>query len=72
MTMITGRENIRLAQMLAQKGALKLETLGMKHSGGSVCAMIKRHYGLKGNKQRVYTQFCELIEIEKENRNEEA
>lgn len=60
--MITGTKNIKLAQMLAQKGALKLETLGLRHSGGSVYAMIKREYGLRGSKQSVYTQFCELVE----------
>jgi hypothetical protein len=48
--------------MLAQKSALGLELKGMKMSRGSVYAHIKRTYGLKGNKQSVYTQFCELVE----------
>lgn len=48
--------------MLAQKMALSLELKGMKHSRGSVYAHIKRTYGLRGNKQSVYTQFCELCE----------
>lgn len=48
--------------MLAQKSALKLELAGLKHSRGSVYAHIKRVYGLRGNKQSVYTQFCELVE----------
>ena len=48
--------------MLAQKAALKLELHGMKMSRGSVYAHVKRTYGLRGNKQRVYTQFCELCE----------
>ena len=51
-----------LFNMMAQKSALKLEMRGMKMSRGSVYAHIKRTYGLKGNKQRVYTQFCELVE----------
>jgi hypothetical protein len=54
--------NTRLAQMIAQKHALHLELKGLKHSGGSVNARIKRHYGLRGNRQSVYTQFCELVE----------
>lgn len=54
--------NTRLAQMIAQKHALKLEMRGLKHSGGSVNARIKKHYGLRGNRQSVYTQFCELVE----------
>lgn len=52
----------RIHTMLAQKSALKLELVGLKHSRGSVYAHIKRTYGLRGNKQSVYTQFCELCE----------
>ena len=48
--------------MMAQKAALKLELAGLKMSRGSVYAHIKRTYGLRGNKQSVYTQFCELVE----------
>jgi hypothetical protein len=59
MTMITEPE---LFNMLAQKQALKLELKGLKFSRGSVYAHIKRTYGLRGNKERVYTQFCELCE----------
>jgi len=51
-----------LFNMLAQKAALRLEIKGLKMSRGSVYAHIKRTYGLRGNKQSVYTQFCELVE----------
>lgn len=51
--------------MMAQKSALKLELAGLKMSRGSVYAHIKRTYGLRGNKQSVYTQFCELVEKRK-------
>ena len=51
--------------MMAQKQALKLELRGLKMSRGSVYAHIKRTYGLRGNKQSVYTQFCELVEKRK-------
>ncbi len=54
--------NTHLAQMIAQKHALNLERKGLKHSGGSVYARIKKHYGLRGNRESVYTQFCELVE----------
>ena len=57
--------NTRLFNMLAQKQALRLETLGLKHSKGSVYAHIKKTYHLRGNKQSVYTQFCELVEEHK-------
>ena len=52
----------KIFNMLAQKSALKLELQGLKMSRGSVYAHIKRTYGLRGNKQSVYTQFCELCE----------
>jgi hypothetical protein len=65
MTVITGESQIRIAQMLARRSALKLEMLGLKHSSGSIYALIKREHGLRGNKQSVYTQYCELIEKEK-------
>ena len=52
----------QIYNMLAQKSALKLELAGLKHSRGSVYAHVKRTYGLRGNKQSVYTQFCELCE----------
>ena len=61
MTLITGKENIELYDMLRLKYALKLELKGMKNSRGSAYAYIKREYNLKGNKQKVYDKFCELI-----------
>ena len=62
MTMISGKENITLAQMLARKGALRLELMGLKRRGQSVYSIIKQAHGLRGNKQSVYTQYCELVE----------
>ena len=52
-TVITGPE-IELWRLLALKGALKLEILGMKHSSGkSVSARLKKEFGFKDSKQRV-------------------
>jgi len=34
----------------------------VKHSGGSKIAEAKRLYGLKGNKQSIYKQLCEMVE----------
>lgn len=59
--LITGKENIELYDMLRLKYALKLELKGMKNSRGSVYAKIKREFNLKGNKQKVYDKFCELL-----------
>lgn len=46
-------------QLLA---ALKLELYGLKHSGGSVYAKIKREFGLRGSRSNVYNQFHVLVE----------
>ena len=46
MTMITGKLQIRAVQLLSVKGALHLESLGMKHSGGSVRKRWAEHYKL--------------------------
>lgn len=60
--MITTPEGIAFAQLLARRGALRLEILGLRHSGGSVYALCKRAYNLKGSKQRVLNQLNTMIE----------
>jgi hypothetical protein len=55
--------DIYMVRLLALKGALKLECLGMQRSRKpSAYAIVKREFGFKGNKQSVYTQLCEEIE----------
>ena len=55
----------RLFRMMSMKHALGLEIKGLRHSRGSVYALIKREFGLRGNRESVFTQFCELVEREK-------
>ena len=50
---ITNKRHIELYRLLALRGALKLEILGLKHSRGSVYAAVKREFGFKGNKKKV-------------------
>jgi hypothetical protein len=59
---ITGKDNIALYRLLTLKAALKLETLGMKHSRGSVYALVKQEFGFKGSKARVLEQLTAHIE----------
>lgn len=66
MPIITGEKAINLFHMKTQLAALGLEIKGLKHSRGSVYAHIKHTYNFKGNKQRVFEQFKQLIQ-EKEN-----
>lgn len=65
MSTITNPNQIALFQMLAQKSAFRLELAGMKSRGRSMHIMIKEKYGFTGNRQAVYTQFCELVEKKK-------
>lgn len=57
---ITTPEGIAAYRMLALKGMLKLEMLGMGRRGVSAFAIIKREFGLKGSKQNVFEQFQKI------------
>jgi hypothetical protein len=59
---ITGKDNIALYRLLTMKAALKLEVAGMKHSQGSVYALVKREFGFKGSKASVLAQLTAHIE----------
>lgn len=69
-TMLTTPEEISAARLITLRGALKLELLGMKRRGRSAYSIIKEEFGLKGNKQRVYDQFDNIVkDITGENDN---
>jgi len=59
--MLNTPEQIEGFRLLTMYHALKLETLGLKHSRGSVYALIKKEFHLKGNKVSVLEQFGKLI-----------
>lgn len=53
-------------RLLQLRGAVRLESLGMRHSSGrSVTALAKREYGLKGNRAKVLEQLNAMIEAAK-------
>jgi hypothetical protein len=55
-------EQMQAFHLLRLKGMLKLETKGMKISRGkSAYTMVKEMTGLKGNKQKVYDAYVELL-----------
>lgn len=58
---LTTPEQIEQYRLLTMYQALKLETLGLKHSRGSVYALVKKEFSLKGNKASVLEQFGKLI-----------
>ena len=49
---ITGN-GIDLYILIVQRSSVKLEKLGLTHSGGSVTARLKKHYGIKGRHDAV-------------------
>lgn len=57
--LITGKDNIEFARLLALKGALRLELHGMKRRGRSAYSIVKQELGFKGSRQRVYDQLKE-------------
>lgn len=59
---ITDPDKIRGVRLLAMHHAMKLEALGLHHSSGrSVTALVKREFGLKGNRARVMVQFAQIL-----------
>ncbi len=46
-TIVTNPDAIRAVQIVAQRGAVKLEKLGMTRRGPSITSQLKKHYGLK-------------------------
>tara|TARA_B100000131_G_scaffold297088_1_gene315519 strand:- start:33 stop:239 length:207 start_codon:yes stop_codon:yes gene_type:complete len=62
-TIITGKENIKKVRMMVLRSALQLEINGFRMTRGKTAySIIKKEYGLKGSRQKVYDQFTKLIE----------
>lgn len=62
-TILTGH-GITMIQLLSIKGQLALESQGLKSRGRTMYARVKERYGFKGNRQAVYNQLCQLIDLE--------
>lgn len=60
--MITTKPQIDLFHLTVLVSALRLETLGMKHSSGtSAYSVLKNNYGLKGSREFVLKQAQEML-----------
>lgn len=59
---LKGTEQINRYRLQTLKSALRLELLGMTRRGTSVYSIVKKEFGFKGNKQKVYDQLCEYID----------
>ena len=62
---VEGPDAIERFHHLQLKYALKLEMKGLRHSQGSVYAYVKRRFGLKGNRQKVYDTFCDKVGLDR-------
>jgi hypothetical protein len=58
---ITKPDDIAMFRLLALRSGLKLEIRGLRRSGRSCYAIIKKEFGLKGTKQEVLEQFDEML-----------
>lgn len=54
-------EAIDRFRLVALKGALKMEVLGMRRRGQSVYSIVKQEFGYKGNKASVLKQLEQKI-----------
>jgi len=58
----SGEEEVNTFRLITLRSALRLELSGIKATRGfSAYATIKREFGLRGNKQKVFDQFTELL-----------
>jgi hypothetical protein len=73
---ITGKRDIGMFRLLTLKHGLGLElrTKGkLKMTRGPACfTIIKKEFGLKGDRQSVYDQFCKIVEEKGIERNAAA
>lgn len=54
------RNSVDIHLFLTRRAALELECKGLRHSRGSVYALCKDVYGLKGNRESVLHQMNEI------------
>lgn len=61
MTVIDTPEGIRFVQLVARRGALKLELIGLKRRGRTAYSICKQVYKLKGSRTNVLEQLNGMI-----------
>jgi len=64
-------DDIPIFRLMSLRSALQLEVRGIEFrmGGKSVCSIIKKEFGLKGNKEKVLIQFTEIVEQAKARRH---
>ena len=59
--MLDTTEKINAFRLLALRGALQLETKGLKRRGASAASIVKREFNLKGTAAKLLPQFEQLL-----------
>jgi hypothetical protein len=59
--MLTEPNQIMQYRMLTLRAGLRLEVKGFRRTGRSFYAIIKKEFGLKGNRESVLAQFDEML-----------
>jgi hypothetical protein len=68
-TKVSQERYVTFFQLCQWRGAVRLESKGMKHSSGrSVTAMVKRELGIKGTHEAIIEHLTCLIEQCKKNK----
>ena len=60
-TIVDTPEKIEAFRLLALRGALKLELIGLKKRGRSAYSIIKSEFGFKGNKRKVFNLYTRWL-----------
>ena len=63
MFVFSTKNSVNVSRMLTLQQGLAMEMKGMRltRKAPTCYSIIKREYGLKGNRQRVFDQFSELV-----------
>ena len=57
---------VEVFSLISIKSRFGLELKGLKGRGQTMFSLVKERYGLKGNRQSVYEQFCQYVEQQKQ------
>lgn len=60
-TVFTGH-GVTMFQLLAIRCRFALEMKGLKGRGPTMYSYVKKQFGLKGSREKVFGQFCLIIE----------
>lgn len=57
-------DDVHVYRILTLRMGLRLELRGIRIRRPSIHTLVKREFGLRGNRQSVYDQFCRMHNLE--------